>query len=94
MVVAQRGLEEIGAGSVEFGAIERRQHVVHVFIQRDVGEHPAALLFADLGGIAKGLGGMDLLRQSGAVYRVAGHEQGGVEGLQRGHGIAWRLGWP
>ena len=94
MVVAQCGPQVIAAGRIEPGAIERCQHLVHVFIERDVGEHAADFLFASLGRIAERLRGMHLLGQAGAIFGVHDDHQGGVEGLQAWSWHRAAAGWP
>ncbi len=74
MIIAQGGPQVIGAGGIEFGAVERCHHVVHLLIQGNVGEQAADFLLADLGGIAERLGRMHLFGQAGAIFGVRGNE--------------------
>src|SRR4029077_18840299 len=74
MIVAQSGPQIIGAGGIEPGAIERRDHVVHLLVQGDVGEHAADFLFTNLSGIPERLRGMHLLGQGRAISGVYGDE--------------------
>src|SRR4029077_8290072 len=70
MVVAQGSPQIIRAGGIELGTVERRQDVVHLFVERNVRKHAADFLFTHLGGIAKRLVGMHLFGQAGAIFGI------------------------
>ncbi len=91
VVVAQRSAKKICSRGVEPGSIERGQDVVHVFVERNVGQDLAGFLFADLGCFPKILCRVDLFGQTGTGLRVIAYEQSGIEGLQCGLCIGMRF---